>query len=214
LDPEHKPNVGGCVLQSADLGAELVGHRRYQPAYLLPRCEHEEARTPEDRGAHAIAALPGRDVQSPKPELRSDDMSHAQRYEPSPTPSGAWAGWITFASVILLLLGTLCAIQGFLALFDEGFFIIPREDDLLLVDFTAWGVIMLLWGALLVTAGFGISTGKGWARWFAVVVVSVNVVAQIGFLPAYPIWSAIMIVLDVLIIFALTARWGEAQAAM
>jgi hypothetical protein len=214
LDPEHKPNVGGCVLQSADLGAELVGDRLHQPVCQLPRCEHEEARIPEDRGAHAIAALPGRDVQSPKPELRSDDMSHAQRYEPSPTPSGAWAGWIIFASVILLLLGTLCAIQGFLALFDEGFFIIPREDDLLLVDFTAWGVIMLLWGALLVTAGFGISTGKGWARWFAVVVVSVNVVAQIGFLPAYPIWSAIMIVLDVLIIFALTARWGEAQAAM
>ena len=141
-------------------------------------------------------------------------MSQAQRIEPSPAPSGAWAGWLTFASVILVLLGTLCVIQGFLALFDDGFFVIPREDDLLLVDFTAWGVIMLLWGVLLAFAGFGIATGKGWARWFAVVVVSVNVIAQIGFLSAYPIWSAIMILLDVLVIFALTARWDEAQAAM
>ena len=45
-------------------------------------------------------------------------------------------------------------------------------------------------------------------------VVSVNVVAPDRLPPAYPIWSAMMIVLDVLIIFALTARWGEAQAAM
>ena len=73
---------------------------------------------------------------------------------------------------------------------------------------------MLLWGVLLATAGFGVAAGKGWARWFAVVVVCVNVVAQIGFLSAYPIWSAIMILLDVLVIFALTARWDEAQAAM
>ena len=141
-------------------------------------------------------------------------MSQAQRHQPSPAPSGAWAGWLTFASVILVLLGTLCVIQGFLALFDDGFFVVRREEDLLLVDFTVWGVIMLLWGVLLAFAGFGIATGKGWARWFAVVVVSVNVIAQIGFLSAYPIWSAIMILLDVLVIFALTARWDEAQAAM
>jgi hypothetical protein len=29
-----------------------------------------------------------------------------------------------------------------------------------------------------------------------------------------PIWSAIMILLDILVIFALTARWDEARAAM
>ena len=73
---------------------------------------------------------------------------------------------------------------------------------------------MLLWGVLLVAAGLAVAAGKGWARWFAVLVVSINVIAQIGFLSAYPIWSAIMILLDVLVIFALTARWDEAQAAM
>jgi hypothetical protein len=141
-------------------------------------------------------------------------MSHAQRYEPSTRPSGAWAGWITFAAVILTLLGTLNVIQGFIALFDDGFFIARSEDELLLVDYTAWGVVLVLWGALLVAAGLSVAAGKGWARWLAVLLVCVNVIAQIGFLPAYPIWSAIMILLDVLVIFALTARWDEAQAAM
>ena len=141
-------------------------------------------------------------------------MTHTQHYEPSTRPSGAWAGWITFASVILVLIGTLSAIQGFLALFDDGFFVVRNEGELALVDFTAWGVIMLFYGVLLAAAGFAVTAGKAWGRWFAVVVVSVNVIAHIGFLPAYQIWSAIMILLDVLVIFALTARWDEARAAM
>jgi hypothetical protein len=116
--------------------------------------------------------------------------------------------------VILILIGTLSACQGLLALFDDGFFIARSEDELLLVDYTAWGVIMLAWGVLLVAAGFSVNAGKSWARWFAVLVVCVNVIAQVGFLPAFPIWSAIMILLDILVIFALTARWDEARAAM
>jgi hypothetical protein len=129
-------------------------------------------------------------------------------------PSGAWAGWVTFASVMLTLIGTLTLIQGFLALFDDGYFVVPREEDLLLVEFTAWGVIMLVWGALLLGAGLSLAAGRSWARWFAIFAAFVSVIAQIGFLSAYPVWSAIVILLDVLVIFALTARWDEAQAAM
>jgi len=132
----------------------------------------------------------------------------------STQPSDAWAGWVTFAVVMLALLGALALLQGFLALFDDGYFVVAREDDLLLVEFTAWGVIMLCWGAVLVGAGLAVAAGRGWARWFAVVAVSLNVIAQIGFLSAYPVWSAIMILIDVVVIFALTARWREARAAM
>jgi hypothetical protein len=134
--------------------------------------------------------------------------------EPTTRPSDAWAGWITFAAVTLTLIGSLNLLQGFIALFDDGFFVVPREDDLLLVDFTAWGVIMLAWGLLLIAAGLAVVAGRGWARWFGVVVVFVNVIAQIGFLSAYPIWSAILILLNVLVLFALTARWNEGRAAM
>jgi hypothetical protein len=143
-------------------------------------------------------------------------MSQMQTPTPqrSAMPSDAWAGWVTFAAVILALLGTLNVIQGFLALFDDGYFVVRTEDDLVLVDFTAWGVILLLWGALLVCAGLAVAAGKTWARWFAIAAVFVNVIAQIGFLPAYPLWAAIMIGLDVVVIFALTARWDEARAAM
>ena len=79
---------------------------------------------------------------------------------------------------------------------------------------SAWGVVLLCWGALQVACGLGLIAGSGWARWAAVVVVFVDVILQLGFLPAYPIWGAILILLDVLVIFALTARWAEARAAM
>jgi hypothetical protein len=143
-------------------------------------------------------------------------MAHTESHHvpPAAPPSDAWAGWVTFAAVMLTLIGTLTLIQGFLALFDDGYFVVRREEDLLLVEFTAWGVIMLVWGALLLGAGLSLAAGKGWARWFAVFAAFVSVIAQIGFLPAYPVWSAIMILLAVLVIFALTARWDEAQAAM
>ena len=134
---------------------------------------------------------------------------------PSDTrPSGAWAGWVVFGAMMLMLLGSLHLIQGLVALFDEGYLLTRAGDDLLLVDVDAWGVVMLCWGALLVAAGLGLSAGRGWARWFAIGVAFVDVILQIGFLSAYPIWSAILILLDVLVIFALTARWDEARAAM
>jgi hypothetical protein len=142
-------------------------------------------------------------------------MQTPSSYQPAPTrPSDAWAGWITFAAVILALLGTLNVIQGFVALFDDGYFVAASGDDLLLVDYTAWGVILLCWGAILVCAGLALASGRTWARWFALAAVFVNVIVQIGFLSAYPVWSALMILFDVLVIFALTARWHEARAAM
>lgn len=129
-------------------------------------------------------------------------------------PSPAWAGWVVFAAAMLMLLGTLHAVQGLVALFDEGYLLVNAPDDLLLVDIDAWGVVLLCWGLLLIAGGVGLTRASGWARWFAVTVAFIDVILQIGFLSAYPIWSALLILLDVIVIFALTARWSEARAAM
>jgi hypothetical protein len=132
----------------------------------------------------------------------------------STRPSAGWAGWIVFAATILVLIGTLTFIQGLVALFDDGYFVARTQDQLLLLNYDAWGVVMMIWGLLTLAAGLGLAGGRGWARWFAVFITFVHVIVQIGFLPAYPIWAAISIALAVLVLFALTARWHEAQAAM
>ena len=69
------------------------------------------------------------------------------------------------------------------------------------------------WGVLLVLAGFGLIARQGWARWFAIVLVSVNVIAQLGFLgnTQTPLWSLTVLALSIIVLYALTARWDESR---
>jgi hypothetical protein len=124
--------------------------------------------------------------------------------------SSAWGGWIVFAAIMLLLIGVLTAMQGLAALLDDAYYVVT-ERDLLIFDFTAWGWIMLVIGAGMALTGAGLYRGSSWARWTAIAVVALNLVAQVGFLSAFPVWTLLVVALDVVVIFALTARWDEAM---
>ena len=71
----------------------------------------------------------------------------------------------------------------------------------------------MIWGVLLVCAGLGLLTAQGWARWFTIVVVSLNFLAQLGFLgnTQYPLWSLTAMALNIIVLYALTARWSESK---
>jgi hypothetical protein len=123
------------------------------------------------------------------------------------------AGWIGFAAMVMLILAGIDVIQGLIALFDDEYYVVSRSG-FLVVDLTAWGWALLIWGVLLAAAGLGLTAGKGWARWFTIVLVSLNVFAQLGFLgnSQYPLWSLTALALNVVVLYALTARWKESQA--
>ena len=125
------------------------------------------------------------------------------------------AGWIGFAGILLVLVGAIDFFQGLIALFDDEYFV-PTASGFLVVDLTGWGWIMLFWGVLLILAGLGLVGGQGWARWFAIVVVSVNFIAQLGFLgnSQTPLWSLTVIALNIIVLYALTARWSESAAEL
>jgi len=127
--------------------------------------------------------------------------------------SKSMAGWIGFAGIILLVVGSIDFFQGLIALFEDEYFVVT-QSGFLVVDLTAWGWIMLIWGVLLVLAGLGLASGQSWARWFAIVVVSLNFIAQLGFLgnSQYPLWSFTAIALSIIVLYALTARWSESAA--
>ena len=126
------------------------------------------------------------------------------------TTSGAWAGWISFAAIMLMVTGAINLVQGLVALFQDDYFLVRTGDELLITDFTGWGIIMLVWAALLFIGGLSLSAGRGWARWFAIFVACLSILVQIAFLNGFPILSAMIIALDVLVIFALSAHWDEA----
>ena len=124
--------------------------------------------------------------------------------------SKSMAGWIGFAGIMLMIVGSIDFFQGLVALFEDEYFVVTGSG-FLVVDLTAWGWIMLIWGVLLVLAGLGLVAGQGWARWFAIVVVSVNFIAQLGFLgnSQTPLWSLTVMALNIIVLYALTARWSE-----
>jgi hypothetical protein len=127
--------------------------------------------------------------------------------------SKSMAGWIGFAGILMLIVGSIDFFQGLIALFEDEYFVVTRSGYLV-VDLTAWGWIMLIWGVLLVLAGLGLLGGQGWARWFAIVVGSLNFIAQLGFLgnSQYPLWGLTGMALSVIVLYALTARWGKSTS--
>ena len=101
-------------------------------------------------------------------------------------------------------------LQGLIALFDDEYFVVTASG-FLLIDLTGWGWIMLIWGSLLLFAGLGLLTAQSWARWFTIVAVSLNFLIQLGFLgnSNYPLWTLTALALNVIVLYALTARWDE-----
>jgi hypothetical protein len=123
-------------------------------------------------------------------------------------PSG-WVGWIMFASFMMMLLGSFHAIQGLVALFDDQKFLVTDRDLILSADYMTWGWVHLIGGIILALAGFSLFTGWLLARVVGVIVAAASAITNVAFLSAYPIWSAIMIALDILIIWALTVHGAE-----
>lgn len=130
--------------------------------------------------------------------------SSRQRSEPT-----GWVGWIVFAAVMMIMVGILHAIVGLVAIFKDAYYAVPKSGLVISVDYTAWGWIHLILGIVVAAAGFGLFNGQTWARTVGVIVAVVSLLANFSFASAYPVWSIILITVDVLIIYALTVHGGE-----
>lgn len=132
----------------------------------------------------------------------------AQRSADSPS---AWAGWLFFAGVVMILIGVFEATAGLVALFEDRLFAVRADGLVLLTDYTSWGWVHLVLGVLLAATGMGVMVGMAWARLVAVGLAGLSALANVLFLPAYPFWSTVLIGLDLLVIYALVVHGGELQ---
>jgi hypothetical protein len=110
---------------------------------------------------------------------------------------------------MLVLVGSFHIIQGLVAVFRDEVFLVGQEGLVVNVDYTAWGWTHIIGGALAILVGACLLAGQMWARVVAVIVAMLSAIANIIFLPAYPIWSTIMIAIDVLVIWAVTVHGSE-----
>ena len=119
--------------------------------------------------------------------------------------SGLAVGFIVFAGVAMVMIGAFHALQGLVALFNDDFYVVGQKW-IFEFDLTTWGWIHLLVGLLVLAAGFFVFQGAVWARTVGIAVAAVSAVLNFMWLPHYPIWSLIIIALDVLVIWALSVH--------
>jgi hypothetical protein len=121
-----------------------------------------------------------------------------------------WVGWIYFAGFMMMVMGLLQMVSGFTALLNDTYFLV-RNESLVVFDYTTWGWIHLGLGLIVLMAGTAVVSGQMWGRIVAVFVAMLSILAHFAFVSAYPIWSIIAIVIDILIIYAVTVHGNEAR---
>jgi len=120
-----------------------------------------------------------------------------------------WIGWIGFAGIIIILNGAFSAIQGLVAVIGPGAYYVLENGSLWVLDITGWGWWNLILGLLLVLTGIALLTGATWARVVAIIIAGLSAIGQLLLVPAQPWWSLIVIAIDVLVIYAVSAHGRE-----
>lgn len=124
--------------------------------------------------------------------------------------STTWTGWVGFAAIMMAFIGALTFFEGLIAIIRDNYYVVTRQQ-VFLFDVSTWGWIMLFWGILLFIAALGLASKSGWARWFTIIVLLINLLSQLSWLgnSGYPLWSLTIIALEIVVLFALTVRWNE-----
>ena len=117
-------------------------------------------------------------------------------------------GWTVFAGVILFMVGSLDALWGLAAILNDDIVVVGGHGAII-ADITTWGWVHLIIGSIMALTGLGLFAGSSGARWAAVFFVTVNAITQVVWFPAAPLWAFLIIILDVTILYQLTARWEE-----
>ena len=129
--------------------------------------------------------------------------------------TSTWTGWIAFGGWLMFIIGTVVFFEGLIAVIRDKYYVLTA-NQIVVFDMTTWGWIMMIWGAVIILAGFALASGKGWARWFTIVVASLNFIVLLGFVgnAQYPLWTLMSLGLSIVVLYALIVRWGEAREAL
>jgi hypothetical protein len=140
----------------------------------------------------------------------TSDTTRPQRQEPDERPaSPLWTGMLGFASIMLLLLGGFHALGGFIALLENRVYDVNASDLLLFQSYRGWGIAHIAVGVLAFMTGIALFYRKPWSRIATIVIASVSAVTNLAFLSAAPVWYGLQILLDVLVIYAVTVHFDD-----
>jgi len=108
----------------------------------------------------------------------------------------------------MVMVGFLNFFYGLAAIVNDEVVVVGGHGAII-ADLTTWGWVTLILAVVLVLTGFGLFAGATWARVVGVAIVTLNAIEQVWIFPAAPLWALIVILLDVVILYNLTARWSD-----
>jgi hypothetical protein len=120
-------------------------------------------------------------------------------------------GWVTFAGVLLLIIGTINFIEGLAAISNAHFFV--HNTNYVAGSLKTWGWVVLCIGVIQWVAGMGVFVRNQLARWIGVVVLAANAIVQLLMMPAYPFWSLAIFAADILALYGLIAYGKRIEEA-
>jgi hypothetical protein len=117
-------------------------------------------------------------------------------------------GTVLTAGVLLSVLGGFHMLLGLLAVNGDNEVIIKTTYAFELTEST-WGWLHLGFGVVALGIGIGMLMGRSWAYVFALCLAFLSALGSFAFLPQAPIWSALIIAFDVLVLRALVIELNE-----
>ncbi|MEU9267045.1 hypothetical protein AB0E04_16560 [Streptomyces sp. NPDC048251] len=124
-----------------------------------------------------------------------------------PAAHDGLAGGVVFAGVLLLCSGVLAVLQGIAAIAEDDIY--ARVGSYAYeLDLTGWGWIHLVLGVVAAATGAALLKGVTWARFAGIFLAALSLVTQFLFLPYEPLWSIVVMGIDVFVIWSL-ASWPE-----
>jgi hypothetical protein len=106
------------------------------------------------------------------------------------------AGLAVFAGALMIVSGIGAVFQGIAAVINDEIFA-STPQYVFAFDLTAWGWIHLFLGVLVGLAGVAVIRGQAWGRFVGIALVAVSLIVNFMFLPHYPLWSLVIIAVDV-----------------
>jgi hypothetical protein len=111
------------------------------------------------------------------------------------------SGWWVFAGILLLIAGVLNIIYGIAAIGNSKFF--TENVTYIVSSLHTWGWVTLILGVLELIAAFSLFSGGEFGRWFGIFIASLNAIAALLAIPAYPLWSLAIFALSIIVVYKL-----------
>jgi hypothetical protein len=122
------------------------------------------------------------------------------------------AGWLRFASIVLLFAGIMRVIDSIWAFRYKGTLPENLQGGVLGTNLKTYAVVYLIVGVVLILCGIYVLMHNQFFRWVGIGAGVLAIIIGTLWLPFYPVWAAVHIALGVLVVYALSTHGERLEA--